>query len=190
MSNPQDLRFVRTNQLLVQAFTELLSCKKFEDITVNELCEKAMIRRATFYTHFLDKYDFFAFFVHQQRSSFTEAFSATDNSSMNELFLHMSRQFIHYFTEHMTLVQNVLESSAFPVLISILSEQMRAGLMTEYALRHKEKENAGINPETLVCFYSGGLMQLIHRWVKDKNRMSEEEVMEQINRFMQNYPWL
>ena len=56
MANNTDLRYVRTNQMLCNAFTELLQKKEFEDITIDELCKKAFIRRATFYTHFLLQY--------------------------------------------------------------------------------------------------------------------------------------
>ena len=54
-----DLRIIKTRKALYTAFTMLLGEKSFEDITVNELCENAMVRRATCYKHFADKYDFF-----------------------------------------------------------------------------------------------------------------------------------
>ena len=40
-----------------------MSEKPFEEITINDLCNSAMIRRTTFYKHFSDKYDFFRFFL-------------------------------------------------------------------------------------------------------------------------------
>lgn len=61
---------IGSNQMLCDAFTELLSKKKFENITINDLCEKALVRRATFYTHFIDKYDFFTYFIRQNRDQF------------------------------------------------------------------------------------------------------------------------
>ena len=56
-----DLRIQKTYLSLHNAFTELLEEKKFEEFTVNELCERAMIRRNTFYKHFADKYEYFTF---------------------------------------------------------------------------------------------------------------------------------
>ena len=35
----------------------------FEDIKVKELCDRAMIRKSTFYKHFADKYELLAFIV-------------------------------------------------------------------------------------------------------------------------------
>ena len=50
-----DLRIIKTRKALCDAFIILLGEKPFEDITVNELCKKAMVRRATFYQHFEEK---------------------------------------------------------------------------------------------------------------------------------------
>ncbi|GCE07104.1 TetR/AcrR family transcriptional regulator [Dictyobacter aurantiacus] len=51
------LRAQRTHKLLREALVELLSEQHFESITVGELAQRAMINRATFYRHYLDKYD-------------------------------------------------------------------------------------------------------------------------------------
>lgn len=58
MSEKYDLRIVKTRKALFDAFLELVSEKPFDAITVNEICKRALVRRATFYNHFADKYDF------------------------------------------------------------------------------------------------------------------------------------
>lgn len=52
-----DRRTRRTKKLLTEAFIELLSEKKLNEITVKELCDKADINRGTFYLHYQDIYD-------------------------------------------------------------------------------------------------------------------------------------
>ena len=47
-----DLRIKKTYRALFDAFTELLEEHRFEDLTVAMLCDRAMIRRTTFYKHF------------------------------------------------------------------------------------------------------------------------------------------
>ncbi|MCQ5134247.1 TetR/AcrR family transcriptional regulator, partial [Coprococcus eutactus] len=70
----QDLRIRKTYAALTQAFQTLLVQKEFIKISVNELCELAMIRRPTFYKHFLDKYDFLNFFIkHKIEEIFSKA---------------------------------------------------------------------------------------------------------------------
>lgn len=53
----------RTKYLLCQALITLLNEQKrsFESVTINEICEQAIIHRTTFYTHFADKYALFQY---------------------------------------------------------------------------------------------------------------------------------
>ena len=51
-----DPRTKRTRQLLLDAFGQLLTEKSFEDITVQDVTDRATVNRATFYAHFEDKY--------------------------------------------------------------------------------------------------------------------------------------
>lgn len=46
----------RTSKFIKQNFLILLKEKSLDKITVNDLCEKSMIRRSTFYNHYQDKY--------------------------------------------------------------------------------------------------------------------------------------
>jgi AcrR family transcriptional regulator len=51
-----DLRVRRTHKLLWEALMAELSQRPFEEITVKEICERAMVHRTTFYKHYEDKY--------------------------------------------------------------------------------------------------------------------------------------
>ena len=50
-----DIRYLRTEKLIFDAFTKLLSEKTYEKITVQDIADEAMINRATFYAHYADK---------------------------------------------------------------------------------------------------------------------------------------
>lgn len=55
--NQADLRVRRTHKLLWEALMAELSERSFEEITVRDICERAMVHRTTFYAHYADKYD-------------------------------------------------------------------------------------------------------------------------------------
>ena len=55
-TNKTDLRIQRTQKAIIDAFYELLDEKSFGSITVIDICDRALINRGTFYTHFEDKY--------------------------------------------------------------------------------------------------------------------------------------
>lgn len=52
-----DPRIIRTRKLLMDAFIKLTCKRDFKDITIKEITDEATVNRATFYSHFQDKYD-------------------------------------------------------------------------------------------------------------------------------------
>ncbi|WP_052304308.1 TetR/AcrR family transcriptional regulator [Desulfosporosinus orientis] len=52
-----DMRVIRTKRAIRQAFLTLLTEKKYENITVQDIAREAFINRNTFYTHYIDKTD-------------------------------------------------------------------------------------------------------------------------------------
>src|SRR2546423_6503422 len=54
-----DRRTQRTRHSLTHAMVELVTEKRFDDITVQNLIDRADIGRSTFYSHFRDKEDLF-----------------------------------------------------------------------------------------------------------------------------------
>jgi AcrR family transcriptional regulator len=63
-----DRRIQRTRRRLGGALVELVEEKRFDDITVQNVIERADVGRATFYSHFRDKEDLFE----QQWEQFSE----------------------------------------------------------------------------------------------------------------------
>jgi len=55
--NSVDLRVRRTQKLLREALIALIEERGFDALTVGEIAERAMVSRAAFYRHYLDKYD-------------------------------------------------------------------------------------------------------------------------------------
>jgi AcrR family transcriptional regulator len=61
----QDRRSRRTRQLVTQAMAELLQEKRYEDITVRDIIDRAGIGSSTFYAHYFDKEDVQASLIKQ-----------------------------------------------------------------------------------------------------------------------------
>lgn len=59
MTVQEDMRVRRTKQNIINAFIELTKKKNIDSITVQEIAEKAMVNRATFYAHYHDKQDLY-----------------------------------------------------------------------------------------------------------------------------------
>lgn len=53
----EDLRIIKTKRLIFRSFVDLIFEKDFAAITVQDIADRAMINRSTFYSHFHDKQD-------------------------------------------------------------------------------------------------------------------------------------
>ena len=149
MEEKTDLRIRKTYKALCDAFVTILEKKRFDDLTVNELCDEAMIRRATFYKHFADKYDFFSFFIRQERDRFIQQIADPESDSIYAHNLYLTQKTLQFFQEHDTLIQNVLKSNMASALLDIFSEE----IYTDIFLNLKEYEKNGVtfsvSPELL-----------------------------------------
>ncbi len=65
MENKQDLRVIKTKNNIKSSFIQLLREKDFNEITVQDILDKALINRKTFYNHYQDKYDLAEQLIHE-----------------------------------------------------------------------------------------------------------------------------
>lgn len=55
--NKNDLRYIKTEKIIIESFKQCIEEKGFEKTTVSMICEKGLISRNAFYLYFTDKYD-------------------------------------------------------------------------------------------------------------------------------------
>lgn len=184
MEEKTDLRIRKTYKALCDAFVTILEKKRFDDLTVNELCDEAMIRRATFYKHFADKYDFFSFFIRQERDRFIQQIADPESDSIYAHNLYLTQKTLQFFQEHDTLIQNVLKSNMASALLDIFSEE----IYTDIFLNLKEYEKNGVtfsvSSELLASFLSGGIFQTILAFVHHPQHFSDDQIVTDISKIL------
>ena len=183
MEKPLDLRIQKTHKALIDAFLQLLQTKRFENITINELCELAMVRRATFYKHFADKYEFFTFFVQWIQNEFRNRFAhkEQDRNGVSP-YIDIIRFALDFLDENETLVHSVMESSAFPLLLDLISEQIILDVKERLQTDQNNGKELLLSPELMAFSYTGALLNILRWWIGHKNQMSKEEIISQIQK--------
>jgi len=174
MNTTTDLRIQKTYLALHNAFTELLETKRFEEFTVNELCTLSMIRRATFYKHFSDKYDYFAFYTREMMEEFRRELPPFSQKSAMEYLTYMSKQLILFMKQHNKMVLNIKNSSVFHMLLSILVDEVSCDVFL--ALQQSEFGNT-LNKaqlKALSAFYVGGISNVLLSSLRPDGSPDEE----------------
>ncbi len=177
MNQVTDLRVYKTRKARCETFLVFIKETSFDNITVNELCDRALIRRATFYKHFADKYDFFSYFIRYYRSERIGNISdPVNNATLQTYCTHYFENFLDFIHENHALVDNIFKSNMLPVILDIFSEEVYSHML-EIIRRNKLLDGRkDLSPETLSSFYAGGMVQILKHWTKNSNRISEEQL--------------
>src|SRR6478672_5821803 len=133
---PKDRRSKRTQRSLSEALVDLIKEKRFDDITVQEVIDRADVGRSTFYTHFRDKEDLFQ----QDWERFLDGFAQHIDwdKAGHERFVPAVYLFSHlqeYQPFYKGLVRSGKKDAVFKSGTSHLSERIEAAL----SLRFKGK---------------------------------------------------
>ena len=83
MSNPTDLRVIKTRQAIRIALISLLSEKELSDITISELSARAQVNRKTFYRHYRSISDVVTEFENELLSDFSDILKTSNTSIFN-----------------------------------------------------------------------------------------------------------
>ena len=181
MPGKEDLRVKRTKKALSEAFMRLMAEKSFEDITVNELCDKAGIRRATFYKHYTDKFDFLTAYTCALRDRFDNVIWKSDVSAPpKEYYVAYAKRLVEFISENSAAIENILKSNMFPTLLTIILEQNYKDTCERLAASAEAGMKLSASVEVVASMASGAVAAAVYAWFKTGRVQSHEELASEI----------
>lgn len=182
MTDREDLRVVKTHMALYNTFTELLQAQTFDNITVTQLCDRALVRRATFYKHFADKYDFFNFYITRTHKNLAQkCIKEIENVTPYSYLMAMANSLLDFISENRRLGSHLFDDSLLSISLDIIGKQM-SDKIYEILLPEAQVSPAAI--EIFTAFYTGGWRNIIRWWLNQKNSVSKELLLAQLAKFL------
>ena len=173
----EDLRVIKTKKALSEAFIELLSEKHFEEITINELCDRAEIRRATFYKHYTDKFHFLACFTRSLRDKFDSHFTASERPiNTADYYIDYVYQAIEYLDSNSDPVDNMLKSDLFPTMMTIITEQNYRDTKEKLQKSVAAGMRLHASIDTVAAMFTGGVATSIYIWLLSGKKKPAKEL--------------
>lgn len=172
-----DLRIQRTYRALATSLMELMREKGFDEITVSELCERAMIRRATFYKHFADKYELFTFAIRELQRHFDAQKQHSSAAGCPAFYVAMINDSLEFVERHADVFTSMMNSHSQQVLLDLLSAEIERDILCHL----REDQNAGLamsaRPELVAAAMTGALVYTMRWWVQQDLKMPRSEVV-------------
>lgn len=180
MNNSTESRFERrkrrTRYALIQAAAELLVEKGYDDLTVQEITDRADVGRATFYLHFRDKEDIVWEMLHEHSIAVSDK---TYAALANEPFPRREYlSWLMFFERAQTTraVTNAIFTSkeSWPLYRKLLV------FVTELHARNlaEQRYSTGLNlpPDVMAAFAAGALMTVVGWWLSTPNDYTAEQM--------------
>lgn len=164
--NNQDLRVQRTKKALITTFSDLLETKSFENITIQDLCEKANVRRSTFYRHFNDKYDLLNHIVGTLIEYFrTLHLPEIDPKDPRQFFNKFIKDILFFISDNKTMVKSVISINIYSEVYQILYNQIYAVVKRQIEF-DKQIGQFYIDEFIYGEFLTGGILSVILNWIQ------------------------
>lgn len=157
----------RNYKLLSEALFELMTKRSFNSISVVDICEKAMVPRATFYNHFEDKFDLLRYAFREQINAFETDIPEDVIAGTNTYFEIVLGKVINYLIKNKSMFIKMLradDNMGVMELQKLISHKFYEGFESS---SYRDRFNVPIEP--LSEFYAGAIIFTIKWYLENDN---------------------
>lgn len=178
-NSKNDLRIRRTYKLLYDSLFDLLSKKNFDDITVTDICENAMVHRTTFYKHFEDKNQLLNYCIKEFQIRFSEE---NKNDFKCDNLSDYYFNIVHNVLEFTTSPQNKaifisLINNNINTLQTIFHEAVVEDVMSKLELVAKNGTELLVPIPILAEFHTGSILSIMRWWFENNMPIPVEDLI-------------
>lgn len=176
-----DRRQKKTREAIFEAFTELLSEKSYEHISVQDIIDAADIGRTTFYSHFETKEyllrdlceELFGHIIGTAMGLPHGQYHYTCGSSTDSVFLHLLR----HLQENDRNILELLNSQNNEIFLRYFKSGLKKLIVTQYAHRGLLKHSV-LPEDYLVNHISSSFVDAVVWWLARGMKESPEQLAE------------
>ncbi|WP_431089472.1 TetR/AcrR family transcriptional regulator [Paenibacillus sp. 8b26] len=144
-----DRRILKTKEAIFNAFIGLISEKDFEEITINEIADRANVNRGTIYFHYNDKYDLLNKCIDEHLSKMISICISTDPNQEEVNFIHSLLPVFQYFEQNHTFYASMLSNKGIPAFREHMLEIVAGNIKDQVNM---EDLNKGYDKQLITQF--------------------------------------
>lgn len=188
MINKNDLRVIKTKNLLYSTLLDLLKDNSFEMIKVSDICNKAMINRSTFYAHYNDKYELLVDLINMIKEKLINALSVNEKDILSkEYFKELIKILLLHFDQEKDIYYPIIMSNQNSILIDIIIDVVNNDISK---LIKEDKDKKWVIPANVITtFYIGGIINFGREYIKNSNKYTEDDILKYLDALIPDSIW-
>lgn len=160
---------------VTKALIEMMEEMPFEDIKVKELCDRAMIRKSTFYKYFADKYELLAFIAKEAINDYNERIRRDSPTDDPVAFYNKMLDYVFEFAKaNQKLIRSAIRSDSLVLLLNIMSQQVMPDICQKLKQVQARASFPGGHGDILCGRYFRKSAQLVHKRQKVLRRRTSK----------------
>ena len=121
MDKKTDLRIIKTKKVLFDALISLLEEMPFEEIKISDICDRALINRSTFYSHYQDKYELLSNYIYELKNALTEDLNKNDSSNNpREYYMQMISIFLNHIESKKDIYKTIMRNNKDSIVLDMV----------------------------------------------------------------------
>lgn len=175
-----DIRVKRTYNQLFSALIKLLGEKSFDDLTVLEICDKAGVHRATFYKHFVDKYDFLntCFNISLSNLTFDKIAESYTPETMKKSCMRMILKVLNFVEENQKVIVSLSTDRNSASFNTALNDAIANFIEERINTIRPENEKLSKTVPLLANYYAGAIVGIIKWWATNQSSYSKQDFLD------------
>lgn len=181
MTNKEDLRIIRTRKLLSNTLLDMMEEESIEKISVIDLCNRAMVNRATFYAHFEDKYHLLTFALEELKDELYEKFNKeTKLTTPIETISSLMTMAIEFFFDKNKHIANIIRNNRNGKVVSTIQDSIAHSIKYQLS-KYKDTYEIKLPLQVLSSFVAGGMVSTALWCIDNPGKYSQEEFLSYVS---------
>lgn len=171
-----DRRIIKSQQAIKKAVIELMAEKNFDQITIQDISDRADVSRRTMYLHYADKYDLLDKLTEEHINDLRELCEAAADMD----YVDAELLWFEYFERNYLFFSTMLASKGAPYFRSRFLELVLGELKNELDTTELNEDD-----EVKIQFFGAALVGIAEWWFKNKKPCSPQVMAQRVGMLLE-----
>ena len=176
-----DRRIPKSQDAIKKAVIELMSEKNFDDITIQDISDRANVSRGTIYLHYTDKFDLLDKLIEAHINELSKICHSAWDADMS--YIDSDSMMFKYFESNYKFFSTMLASRGAPYFRTRYLDFVIKGFKVDLSVT--EGKNYGFNEDIILQFIGSAYVGIVEWWINNEMPYPPQVMAKQVGTLLE-----